>query len=240
MHIAVCDDSAFDRELIVELLHIYFAQKPFQYKLAQYNSGINLVCDVEDGCWFDIIFLDIYMNGLLGIDAAHKLRALGFDGAIIFLTASADFAVDSYDAAAAGYLLKPHSFDKLCRCMDRVLQDFDTCTYQVQQRMRIVRVPYTEITFIESSNSKCILHRSDGSCYIVYKKLGKIEAELSDNRFLRCHQSYLVNMDFIAQADRQFHLTTGESVLIRQRDLKSIRQAYLDYVQPQANPKPIP
>ena len=51
MHIAVCDDSAFDRELIVELLHIYFAQKPFQYKLAQYNSGINLVCDVEDGCW---------------------------------------------------------------------------------------------------------------------------------------------------------------------------------------------
>ena len=48
MHIAVCDDSAFDRELIVELLHIYFAQKPFQYKLAQYNSGINLVCDVED------------------------------------------------------------------------------------------------------------------------------------------------------------------------------------------------
>lgn len=88
MHIAVCDDSAFDRELIVELLHIYFAQKPFQYKLAQYNSGINLVCDVEDGCWFDIIFLDIYMNGLLGIDAAHKLRALGFDGAIIFLTAT--------------------------------------------------------------------------------------------------------------------------------------------------------
>ncbi len=47
-------------------------------------------------------------------------------------------------------------------------------------------------------------------------------------------------MDFIAQADRQFHLTTGESVLIRQRDLKSIRQAYLDYVQPQANSKPIP
>ena len=47
MHIAVCDDSAFDRELIVELLHIYLAQKPFQYKLAQYNSGINLVCDVE-------------------------------------------------------------------------------------------------------------------------------------------------------------------------------------------------
>ncbi len=165
------------------------------------------------------------MSGLLGIDAAHKLRALGFDGAIIFSDRFRPISRwDSYDVAAAGYLLKPHSFDKLCRCMDRVLQDFDTCTYQVQQRMRIVRVPYTEITFIESSNSKCILHRSDGSCYIVYKKLGKIEAELSDNRFLRCHQSYLVNMDFIAQADRQFHLTTGESVLIRQRDLKSIRQ----------------
>ena len=240
MRIAICDDSFIDRELIAELIRHYASTQTIPFDIVPYEKGMDLLYDIEDGAWFDAVLLDIYLGDMLGLALAHRLREFGYGGSIIFLTVAPEFAVDSYDVAAAGYLLKPHSFDKLCRCMDRVLQDFDTCTYQVQQRMRIVRVPYTEITFIESSNSKCILHRSDGSCYVVYKKLGKIEAELSDSRFLRCHQSYLVNMDFIAQADRQFHLTTGESVLIRQRDLKSIRQAYLDYVQPQANPKPIP
>ena len=240
MRIGICDDSQLDREMIRDLLDLYFADKSIAYQVDLYSSGVDVIHEFQEGTAYDIVFLDIYMEKMLGIDVARELRRLHYAGEIVFLTATSDFAVDSYDVAAAGYLLKPHSFDKLCRCMDRVLQDFDTCTYQVQQRMRIVRVPYTEITFIESSNSKCILHRSDGSCYIVYKKLGKIEAELSDNRFLRCHQSYLVNMDFIAQADRQFHLTTGESVLIRQRDLKSIRQAYLDYVASRQRPDTVP
>ena len=230
MHIAVCDDSAFDRELIVELLHIYFAQKPFQYKLAQYNSGINLVCDVEDGCWFDIIFLDIYMNGLLGIDAAHKLRALGFDGAIIFLTASADFAVDSYEVQAGGYLLKPHSYEKLCMVMDRVLSACDINTYQIQRRGVVTRIPYHEILYVESRNTRCLLHRKGGGTYTMYKKLGEIEEELYDPRFLRCHQSYLVNMAYVQNADHQFTLFTGDIVLIRQRNLKEIRNRYLDYL----------
>ena len=230
MHIAVCDDSAFDRELIVELLHIYFAQKPFQYKLAQYNSGINLVCDVEDGCWFDIIFLDIYMNGLLGIDAAHELRALGFDGAIIFLTASADFAVDSYEVQAGGYLLKPHSYEKLCMVMDRVLSACDINTYQIQRRGVVTRIPYHEILYVESRNTRCLLHREGGGTYTMYKKLGEIEEELYDPRFLRCHQSYLVNMAYVQNADHQFTLFTGDIVLIRQRNLKEIRNRYLDYL----------
>ena len=56
------------------------------------------------------------------------------------------------------------------------------------------------------------------------------EEELDDERFLRCHQSYLVNMDHISQVDKQFILMTGEAVLIRQRDLKAMRQTYLDYM----------
>ena len=88
MRVAVCDDSRIDRELFVAVLHHYFVNKPISNEIVQYENGMDLLHDVEDDMWFDIIFLDIYMNDLLGIDVAHKLRSLGYRGHIIFFTAS--------------------------------------------------------------------------------------------------------------------------------------------------------
>ncbi len=65
--------------------------------------------------------------------------------------------------------------------------------------------------------------------YNIYKKLNEIESELNDSRFLRSHQSYLVNMDYIIEAGNQFQLSTGDVVLIRQRHVKEIRNQYLKY-----------
>ena len=241
MRIAVCDDSSLDRELFVALLHHYFVNKPISNEIIQYENGVDLLHDVEDDMWFDIIFLDIYMNDLLGIDVAHKLRSLGYRGHIIFLTATADFAVDSYEVEALGYLLKPQSFEKLSQVMDRAIRTMTTNTYLVKNHSKIIRVPYHEILYAESMNSKCIMHCCNDQRYVIYKRLTTIERELNDKRFLRCHQSYLVNMDHIHQVDSQFTLVTGDTVAIRQRDLKSIRQAvlhYLDKMQPRSTPAP--
>ena len=237
MRIAVCDDSSLDRELFVALLHHYFVNKPISNEIIQYENGVDLLHDVEDDMWFDIVFLDIYMNDLLGIDVAHKLRSLGYRGHIIFLTATADFAVDSYEVEALGYLLKPQSFEKLSQVMDRAIRTMTTNTYLVKNHSKIIRVPYHEILYIESMNSKCIIHCCNEQHYVIYKRLTTIEHELNDKRFLRCHQSYLVTMDHIHQVDSQFTLVTGDTVAIRQRDLKSIRQAvlhYLDKMQPRS------
>ena len=230
MRIAVCDDSRIDRELFVAVLHHYFVNKPISNEIVQYENGMDLLHDVEDDMWFDIIFLDIYMNDLLGIDVAHKLRSLGYRGHIIFLTATADFAVDSYEVEALGYLLKPQSFEKLSQVMDRATREMTTNTYQVKKHSKIIRVPYHEILYVESMNSKCIMHCCNDQSYVIYKRLTMIEHELNDERFLRCHQSYLVNMDHIHQVDSQFTLVTGDTVAIRQRDLKLIRQTALDYL----------
>ena len=241
MRIAVCDDSSLDRELFVALLHHYFVNKPISKEIIQYENGVDLLHDVEDDMWFDIVFLDIYMNDLLGIDVAHKLRSLGYRGHIIFLTATADFAVDSYEVEALGYLLKPQSFEKLSQVMDRAIRTMTTNTYLVKNHSKIIRVPYHEILYVESMNSKCIMHCCNDQSYVIYKRLTTIEHELNDKRFLRCHQSYLVNMDYIHQVDSQFTLVTGDTVAIRQRDLKSIRQAvlhYLDKMQPRSTPAP--
>lgn len=231
MRIAICDDSSLDREMICELLRPCLAEQKLRPEIVPYDSGMNLADDIQDGAWYDIVFLDIYMTDHLGIDIAHKLRALGYGGEIVFLTASPDFAIDSYDVTAAGYILKPISVDKLKMVLSRITRNFDQATYALRQRSKVVRVPLDEILFVESSNTKCILHRQGGEEYTIYKRLDEIESELNDKRFLRCHQSYLVNMDHIRQADKMFVLSSGDCVTIRQRDMKAIRQIYLDYAE---------
>ena len=231
MKIAICDDSEIDREMITELLNRYFSDKSVKYQVERYSCGQDLIYDIEEGEKYNIVFMDIYMERLLGIDAARKLRALGYDGAIVFLTATPEFAVDSYDVMADGYLLKPHSFEKLCMVMDRILSNYASDTYQVKFRNKIIQIPFNEIMFIESSNTKCILHRSNKEVYTVYRKLDDIEAQLCDKRFLRCHQSYIVNMAYIQSVDTKFTLYSGDIVMIRRRQLTKIRGLYLDYAE---------
>lgn len=244
MRIAICDSNSDDCEQIEELLQQYFSNKSMKFKLAFYNSGNNLIDDIEEGQWFDLIFLDMYTENSAnqnrtGMEIAHKLRALDYNGHIVFLTSStsSELAIQGYDVDATGYLLKPHNAEKLWQTVDRVLKKMNIGAYCIRHRSSIIRIPYSDILYIESNNSKCILHRTDKSTYIIYKRLDEIEEELKDKCFLRCHQSYIVNMCYIQKADKQFIMTTGDTVLIRQRELKNIKEIYFKYVEKVLNKK---
>lgn len=230
MYIAVCDDNPVDREIIKMMLHDYAAQKSIHFDITEYDSGTNLIYDVEEGCVFDIIFLDIYMQEILGIDVARMLRSkIHYEGNVVFLTATTKFAVDSYEVDASGYLVKPLSYEKVFAVVDKLLLSYKVQTYSIRKHSNIFHIPIDEILYINSENNKCILHRKNDKSYTVYKKLDEIQNELPASHFLRCHQSYLVNMDYIVRADKEFELVSGDIISIRQRDLKRIRSVYLEY-----------
>ncbi len=230
MRIAICDDSQIDRSVIKDFLHTYMTEKSIPIVMTEYENGMNLIYDIEDGGYYELVFLDIYMDKIHGMDIARNLRKVGYTGKIVFLTSTAEFAVDSYEVEAVGYLLKPHDYGKLSSLLDRIIDRTNIGQFHVTVRNTIYSIPFSEIMYVESRNNVCILHRSDQSEYTVYKKLSEIEAQLNDNRFLRCHQSYLVNMSYIAKADKQFELTTGHVVLIRQRSQKEIKRIYQEFV----------
>ncbi|MBQ7003922.1 MAG: response regulator transcription factor [Oscillospiraceae bacterium] len=229
MRIAICDDNQIDRDIIKDFLHTYLTEKSIPNTMTEYENGMNLICDIEEGYYCDLVFLDIFMDHILGMDIARRLRSVGYTGKIIFLTSTAEFAVDSYEVEASGYLLKPHDYEKLRSLLDRLIDRTNIGQFQVSVRNTIYSIPFGEIVYVESRNNVCILHRSDGREYTIYKKLSEVGSQLNDSRFLRCHQSYLINMSYIAKADKQFELTTGDVVLIRQRNQKEIRRAYQEF-----------
>ncbi len=229
MEIAVCDDDTIDRNTAAQMLRHCLRAGGTGGGITCFSNGIELLYEAQDGKIFDAVFLDIYMDKMMGIDVARQLRASGYNGKIVFLTASAGFAVESYDVRAFGYILKPVTYEKIERITKELLEGFNNEVYQLRHRGEILSIDYNDIVFIESCNSKCVLHSASGETHTVYKRLCDIEDELCDSRFLRCHQSYLVNMNHIIHADKSFLTDSGETVLIRQKSLKEIKDRYFDF-----------
>lgn len=91
--IAICDDVEVERFVLKRQLMVYFQTNGREAQIQEYESGESLLADIEEGyIWPDLIFLDIYMGDLNGMDTARKLRDLGVKAPIVFLTASPDFA----------------------------------------------------------------------------------------------------------------------------------------------------
>ena len=201
-------------------------------RVITYETGSKLLSDYENGKVFDIVLMDIYVGNELGIDIARKLREMGYDNLLIFSTITSEYAIESYSVKANGYILKPYSADRLESVLDRVLEQYVTDYVRVKVRNSYVNIMYSDIIYIESCNNRCILHTTDEE-YSLYMRLDEIEnqALCNESRFLRCHRSYIVNMDHVVAVDEQFRLDNGANALIRSRSKAQIKKCYFDYIE---------
>ncbi|MBQ2752501.1 MAG: response regulator transcription factor [Firmicutes bacterium] len=234
MKIAVCDSSGIYRDLIADILNLYFSSN-FDYKFMshefiKFENSASLIYDFEEGRFFDIIFIDVYMKKMSGIDAARKLREKGYKGAIILVSETAKYAVEGYEVGAFRYMIKPFGYEEIAAVMDKLVSSIEDDAFVIHKRNEIIRLSYRDIVYVDSSNTKCFVHSIDNEKYVVYKRLDEIEKELNDKRFLRSHKSYLVNMSHVCSMDKCFHLTNGDVALIRQRGLKDIRNEYIGFL----------
>lgn len=237
LYIAVCDDMENDRRELRAFLEAYFIQNPYAYSITDYITGEALCDDCIEGSRFDLIFLDIFMEGMSGIEAARQLREYDRQSAIIFLTTTPDFALESYDVRAYGYLVKPLDMKKAQRLMDVYLREEYAGrqkTLLVREGSRGVRIAYREIEYIESNRNLLLIHLENEEIHRIYAKLDEVERELNGHGFLRCHQSFLINMERVRAALDDFIMESGTHVPIRQRGAKAIRDSYFEYILSQA------
>ena len=203
--IVVCDDVEIERLLLKEILCQYFEEINEEVSIVEYDSGETLIADVEEVyIAMDLLFLDICMKKLNGMETARKLRQIQCKVPIIFLTASPDYAIESYEVQASGYLLKSFSEEKLMKLLNRILKTDMKRRVAIKNR-RQYRYPCTDdIMYIDSDKHNV-------------------------RRFLRCHKSYLVNMDYIKDVEDDFIMEDGTLVPIRVRGRKEILDTYYDY-----------
>lgn len=220
--IAICDDSKLDRQLLKVVIQTYFENNEEEFKIFEYELGDNLLDDIE----VELLFLDIIMNGM---KIARKLRDIQFKAPIIFLTAHADYAVESYEVYAAGYLLKPYDTNKLTLLLDEVLQRSVQKRNAVKVKKQHRYLEINDIMYVESDKHVLNIHLKDSRVIQTTEKLSELKKTINSKRFIRCHQSYLVNMDYIKDAKTDFILSNDIRIPIRVRGRKEIIERYHKY-----------
>ena len=220
--IAICDDSKLDRQLLKVVIQTYFENNEEEFKIFEYELGDNLLDDIE----VELLLLDIIMNGM---KIARKLRDIQFKAPIIFLTAHADYAVESYEVYVAGYLLKPYDTNKLTLLLDEVLQRSVQKRIAVKVKKQHRYLEINDIMYVESDKHVLNIHLKDSRVIQTTEKLSELKKTINSKRFIRCHQSYLVNMDYIKDAKTDFILSNDIRIPIRVRGRKEIIERYHKY-----------
>lgn len=231
MKIAICDDEEVFNEQTIELITSMLA-KPAECEIKTYFSGETLLDEYASNR-FDIVFLDIEMNGINGIDTAREIRKIDENVIIVFLTSYQEFALAGYEVNAYRYLIKNqpiYVYEKQFKSIFDEYSQKHNC-FVINTRNDVICIHLKDICFFEVLNKKVTVHTSSKS-YEYIGKLSEIEEQLqNDGSFMRTHKSYIVN---VAQIDtiRNFDIImkNSESALMSRNLKKSVVDKYISYM----------
>lgn len=229
IQIAICDDRPEDAQALERLI-----SAGNDCPIAAYSSGEGLLWDLENDPYrFDLFFLDIYLTGISGIETARRIRAINQTALIVFVSTSEDFYREAYDLFAFNYLIKPVTVEKLSPILDRAtkrLETEDARRIHFTHRSQTYSVRCSQILYLASSGHLVTLYLQDGRALDCYGKLGALAEQLPQDIFLRCHQSYLVNLNYITALDREGFRVNDALVPISKSYSKTARARYREHL----------
>ena len=193
IRIAICDDEKHMSDHIRAMASDFFRKKNREIQLRTFSSGEELLS--YDG-QIDILFLDIQMKGMDGLETARKLRAGKFRGFLIFITVLKEMVFQSFEVQAYDYLVKPVDEKQFGKTMERLfasMQNVGEDSLLVQQGYERRIVPKDEIVFCEVIDRKIYLNLASGEVVDYYERIENLETKLGSH-FFRCHRSYLINL----------------------------------------------
>lgn len=229
MKIAICDDEKFACEDIKHKILAYVGEKEEHCEIECFFRAAELL---QTSCSYDIFFLDIQMPEQDGLALAKKIREHESRSIIIFITALAEYVYDAFEVEAFDYICKPVDEVRLQKALDRAFKksrETESRSLFIQTMNWCKSVKLDDIYFCEVINRKIYLHTKNGVIEY-YCKIEDIEKQL-DYRFVRCHRSYLANLDYLLEyANGQIALENGEYVPISRLRHQDFMDAMMRYM----------
>jgi len=235
MRIAICDDEKSCREDI--LMHL--KQNNYEIKinsLDEFSSGEELVKSYDNGKKYDVIFLDVEMNEISGLEAAKRIRQTDQDVIFIFFTNHKEYVYDSLKLSIFDYLIKPVNKNILGELFLRIIEKYKRQHYLIEIKSKdgIDTIEVKDIAFIESNNRHIVINKVNNNKIICTGNLSYYEDLLSSYGFISCHKSVLINLGFI-KAINQSNITTKDNRIVemsvrKRRECLSAFNKYLSRI----------
>lgn len=233
MKIVVCDDDSQELERISSFIDTYQRESKGSLTYKTFQSATELISSMGSGD-YNILFLDILMPGINGMQAAHEIRTFDAGVKVVFLTSSPEFAVESYVVKAYDYILKPVSRDKLFSILEAVVAEeqkpLEGLTVKTQFGM--ARILFSRLAFVEIMNKKLYFHMADDTVQEATASLTTFEEELlARAEFVKVHRSYIVNLWQVGELGSKELITyAGRIVPISRLLYGKVREAYMKHL----------
>ena len=230
IRIAICDDEKHMSDHIRAFVSDFFRKKNREISIRTFLSGEDLLS--YDG-QIDILFLDIQMKGMDGMETARKLRASKFQGFLVFITVLKEMVFQSFEVQAYDYLIKPVDYKQFEKTMERLyvsMQNAGEDSLLVQKGYEGHIIPKDEIVFCEVIDRKIYLNLASGEVVDYYERIENLETKLGSH-FFRCHRSYLINLKHLkGYKNGTAYMDSGKEVPVSRLRSKEFSGVVLQYM----------
>lgn len=225
---AIVDDLPQDGERLKNLLAVYGKEKKLSIQADLYQSGEEFLRFAQKGV-YSLVFLDIVMKGINGLETAKKFRQLDTQALLVFVTTESGYAVEGYEVDASGFLVKsvPPNVKAFHRMMDRLIPKLKHIRFLDLSNTELrLRMPVDTLQYVDVSDHSLALHTLDAT-YHLRMPLEKLKSLLpQDARFFQCHRGVLVNLDWISSVEKEVvHMKNGEILPVSRRNYRALLDA---------------
>jgi len=229
--VLIVEDSEEAAGTLQDHLTHYSQAKDVPLSVRHVSTAFDLGSQAAD---YDIIFMDIQLPGIDGMEAAQLIRTYDQTTIIIFVTNLAQYAVRGYEVDALDFIVKPVSYSDFALRMDKAVRvlgrnDRRRATIQTQDGLRFV--PVTSIAYIDVDDHQVVYHLTDGERIAARQSLSKVEKELEGCSLVRISNSCLVNANEVHAITREsVRVSTGTVLYFSRSRRKEAVKAITDFM----------
>lgn len=230
IHVAIVEDDSAEAKKLSDAILRYAEEHRVSFRITRFEDAVSLLDHYTAA--YDIIFMDISLPYMSGMDAAHRLRALDQTAILIFVTNLTQYAVEGYEVGALCYIVKPVNDYDLAMKLSRAVGKVPAARRAVLEfgaKGSTFRLDPDEIVYVESRGHHLTFHTRGGE-YTQYSSLSKLETKLPKDRFARCNSCYLVNLDCVRAIKGYTAFLDGWALKISQPRKKAFVRALEDYL----------
>jgi len=230
MRIAICEDEDRYADQLVGYINEWAAQKSVPVEVFTHVTAERFLYEWEESEDYDIIFLDIKMGKMSGMELARLIRKSNNDVAIVFVTSMKEQVLKGYSVAAMQFLLKPAKKEDCFACLNKVERDNRFKKYYLLDDLeKTFKIAHRDIICVEMFSHNATMATVKGE-HTFRKTITKILEELGDDLFVRCHKSYIINIRHVESVSKTTALMSdGREIPLSKNIAKEINTRFIKY-----------
>lgn len=231
IRIGICEDDLEQLKVLSNMMMKISVQLNVNLSIKNFISGDGLLKFYNEGNKLDILFLDIILGEQNGMDIAVDLRHLDNNVEIIFTTTETRYILKAFEIRAYRYIIKPLQFTDIKKQLISCLESFDNKNKKlvINRNFEKIFINISDILYAETRNKELTVYTEKGA-YTVFRSLRKIEEDINSNDFVRCHNTYLVNLDKIESAKNNSLIINNQKIPISRTKSKEFKIALTNFL----------